>query len=52
VPAKAERMHARIRGSKLVVVSGAGHTSTVEEPGAVNAALEAFLGSLENAAHL
>jgi pimeloyl-ACP methyl ester carboxylesterase len=52
VPAKAERMHARIRGSKLVVVSGAGHTSTVEEPGAVNAALEAFLGSLENEGQL
>ena len=52
VPAKAERMHARIRGSKLVVVSGAGHTSTVEEPGAVNAALEAFLGPLENEGQL
>ncbi len=48
-PANSERMHARIRGSKLVVVSGAGHTSTVKEPAAVNAALEEFLGSLENA---
>ncbi len=45
VPAKAERMHARIRGSKLVVIPGAGHTSSVEEPAAVNAALEKFLGS-------
>ena len=48
VPAKAERMHARIRGSKLVVISGAGHTSTVEEPGAVNAALEEFLSLQSN----
>lgn len=45
VPAKAERMHAGIRGAKLVVVAGAGHTATVEEPEAVNAALEDFLGT-------
>lgn len=43
VPAKAERIHARIRGSRLVVVPGAGHTPTVEEPEAVNAALNEFL---------
>ncbi len=48
VPAKAERIHARIRGSKLVVVSGAGHTSAVEEPEAVNAALEEFLSTQAN----
>ena len=48
VPAKAERMHTRIRGSKLVVVSGAGHTSAVEEPGAVNTALEEFLSTQAN----
>lgn len=48
VPEKAERMNARIPGSKLVVVPGAGHTSTVEEPGAVNAALEEFLISQAN----
>jgi len=41
-PAKARRMHARIPGSKLVVISGAGHTLTVEAPGAVNAALAEF----------
>jgi 3-oxoadipate enol-lactonase len=45
-PAKAERMHARIPGSKLVVIPGAGHTSSVEEPAAVNAAIEQFLSSL------
>lgn len=46
VPAKAERMQERIRGSKRVVIAGAGHTSTVEEPKAVNEALVAFLESL------
>ena len=40
---KAERMHARIQGSNLVVIPGAGHTSTVEEPEAVNLAVEKFL---------
>jgi pimeloyl-ACP methyl ester carboxylesterase len=47
VPAKAERMHQRIRGSKKVVIPGAGHTATVEEPEAVNKALKAFLDSLD-----
>ncbi|MBA2285964.1 MAG: alpha/beta fold hydrolase [Ktedonobacteraceae bacterium] len=46
VPAKAERMHAAIPGSKLVVIPGAGHTSTVEEPAAVNAAITEFLNGL------
>jgi pimeloyl-ACP methyl ester carboxylesterase len=46
VPAKAQRMHERIRDSKLVEISGAGHTSTVEEPEAVNEAMRAFLDSL------
>lgn len=46
VPANAERMHARIPDSRLVVVPGAGHTSTVEEPEAVNAALATFLESV------
>ncbi len=49
VPAKAERMHAGIPGSTLVVIPGAGHTSTVEEPEAVNKALEAFLAGQERA---
>jgi pimeloyl-ACP methyl ester carboxylesterase len=43
VPAKAERIRARIRGSKLVIIPGAGHSSTIEEPEAVNAAIEEFL---------
>jgi 3-oxoadipate enol-lactonase len=44
---KAERMHARIQGSNLVVIPGAGHTSTVEEPEAINLALEKFLSDLD-----
>ncbi len=45
VPAKSERMHARIAGSQLRIIPGAGHTSTVEEPQAVNAAIQEFLRS-------
>ncbi len=48
VPEKSERMHARIRGSKMVVIPGAGHSSAVEEPAAVNQALAAFLSPLGN----
>ena len=43
VPAQSERMHGRIDGSEMVVIAGAGHTSSLEEPDAVNAALEDFL---------
>lgn len=43
VPERSERMHARIPDSRLVVIPGAGHTSTVEEPEAVTAAMESFL---------
>jgi len=46
VPAKAERIHGRIAHSRLVVIPGAGHTSSVEEPAAVNAALIDFLSGL------
>ncbi|HMB91441.1 MAG TPA: alpha/beta hydrolase [Rhodothermales bacterium] len=49
VPAKSERMHERIPGSQLVIIPGAGHTSTVEEPEAVNTALRAFLSSQNGA---
>jgi pimeloyl-ACP methyl ester carboxylesterase len=45
-PEVAERMHARIPDSRLVIVPNAGHTSTVEEPEVVTAALEGFLSSL------
>ncbi len=43
VPAKSERMHGRIKDSQLVVIPGAGHTSTVEEPEAVLAAISEFV---------
>ena len=46
VPAKAERIAAAIPGAKLVKIPRAGHTSTVEEPQAVNAAIEQFLATL------
>jgi 3-oxoadipate enol-lactonase len=46
VPAKAERLHARIAGSQLVVIPNAGHSSPVEEPEAVTSALRSFLASL------
>ncbi|MFY0567832.1 alpha/beta fold hydrolase [Archangium lansingense] len=43
VPAKAERLHGAIAGSKLVKMPRGGHTSTVEEAGLVNPALAGFL---------
>jgi pimeloyl-ACP methyl ester carboxylesterase len=47
VPAKAERLHAAIAGSTLVRIPRAGHSSSVEEPAAVTAAIEAHLARLE-----
>ena len=44
VPAKAEQLVAAIAGAQLVRIPRAGHSSTVEQPAAVTAALEAFLG--------
>lgn len=43
VPARAKRTAERIDEARLVMVPRAGHTSTVEEPAAVTAAIEAFL---------
>lgn len=43
--AKAERMHFAIDGSKLAIIKGSGHTSTVEEPEQVNKVLSQFLTS-------
>ncbi len=40
---KSERMHFAIAGSKLAVIKGAGHTSTVEEPEQVNTVISKFL---------
>lgn len=41
-----QRLHEGIPGSRLVIIPGAGHTSTVEEPAAVNTAITEFLSSL------
>ncbi|ATB40000.1 alpha/beta hydrolase fold having protein [Cystobacter fuscus] len=43
VPAKAERIHAAIAGSRLVKLPRGGHSSSIEEPALLNAALEEFL---------
>ncbi|MBV8855987.1 MAG: alpha/beta fold hydrolase [Acidobacteria bacterium] len=45
-PADAEAMGAKIEGSRLVVVEGAGHLSNVERPGEFNRALAEFLRAL------
>lgn len=42
-PALSEEMHRAIAGSELVVVPGAGHLSSCEQPDAFSAALAAFL---------
>lgn len=38
-------MHAAVRGSRLVVVEGAGHLPNLERPEEFNQALLGFLGS-------
>lgn len=43
-PDKARALAAGIPGAELVVIPGVGHTSTVEDPAAVNGALDAFYG--------
>jgi 3-oxoadipate enol-lactonase len=43
---KARRIHERIASSRLVIVPGAGHSSTMEEPAAVTAAIEEFLAGV------
>ncbi len=45
-PAKSEYMHEHIPNSKLVRIPNAGHTSSVEEPEAVNAVVDAFLNGM------
>jgi pimeloyl-ACP methyl ester carboxylesterase len=42
-PAVARRIHERIPQSQLKLIPGAGHTSTVEQPELVSAAILAFL---------
>lgn len=43
VPEKSERMKQAIKGSSLVTIVKAGHSSTIEEPQAVNEAISDFL---------
>ncbi len=45
-PARAERMHERIQGSTLVTIEDSGHMTPVEQPRAIDRALENFYGSL------
>ncbi|OWY18914.1 alpha/beta hydrolase [Sphingobacteriales bacterium UPWRP_1] len=47
-PDKAERIHNHIGNSKLVVIKGAGHSASLEEPEQVNAAIEEFLRDLQD----
>lgn len=42
-PDEARRLHALIAGSELVIVPGAGHAVPIEDPAAVNLALDGFL---------
>jgi pimeloyl-ACP methyl ester carboxylesterase len=49
-PAKAQRIASGIPGARLVVIPQAGHSSTVEQPAAVNAAIERFLEEIGVAA--
>jgi 3-oxoadipate enol-lactonase len=42
VPLRTQRMAAQIAGSRFVSIPRAGHTSTIEEPDAINAALNEF----------
>ena len=45
VPAKSEKMHNAIKGSKLVYIPKAGHTSTVENPEPINNEITQFLAN-------
>jgi len=45
-PAKAERMHKAIKGSQLITIEKAGHSSCMEQPEAVTKAITGFLNAL------
>lgn len=46
VPERSERIQKKISNAHLQIISGAGHTATVEEPEQVNAALREFLSKI------
>ena len=48
MPEKSKRVAAKIPNSKLAVIPGAGHSSTMEEPEMVNNLLELFLNNQNN----
>jgi len=48
-PSAAEALAGAIRGARLVRVPGAGHLASLEEPGAFNAAVRAFLAEVDAA---
>jgi pimeloyl-ACP methyl ester carboxylesterase len=48
-PAEARRLHEGIRGSRLEIVGGAGHLSSLERPAAVNHLLSEFIARLDYA---
>ncbi len=48
IPAKAEQIHSLVPNSKLVIISGAGHSASIEEPEKVNLAIDEFLRELQN----
>lgn len=43
IPAKAERIHQAIKGSKLTVIGKAGHSSCLEQPDEVNKLIHGFI---------
>lgn len=47
VPERSQRTAARIKGAKFVSIPRAGHSSSVEEPEAVNRAIDEFLKQLD-----
>lgn len=47
MPEKSKRMASQIPRSQVVVISGAGHSPTIEEPVMVNRMLELFLNNLK-----
>jgi 3-oxoadipate enol-lactonase len=49
-PEQSQHMHQKIAGSRLVIVPGAGHSVTIEQPQAVNEALAAFLADVPSPA--
>lgn len=46
-PLRAQRMQARLPHARLVTIPGAGHTSSIEAPAAVTAALSDFLDGVD-----